>query len=220
MPRILVTGGAGYIGSHTVLELLEQGFDVTVADSLTNSSLESLERVKKLAGKDIDFHELDILDEAGMTALFAEKELDGVIHFAGLKAVGESVAKPLLYYENNISGTVTLLKVMKAANCKNIVFSSSATVYGDPASVPVTEDFPTTATNPYGRTKLFIEGILRDVHVRRRKGEERGCRAGGAVRLSLLCAGRNAWGGCWAGRGDEGRVAMAQVEVRGQWKLA
>jgi UDP-glucose 4-epimerase len=166
MGRILVTGGAGYIGSHTVIELLEQGFDVTVVDSLTNSSLEALQRVKKLTGKDVDFRELDILDEAGMTALFAEQKVDAVIHFAGLKAVGESVAKPLLYYENNICGTVALLKVMTAAQCKNIVFSSSATVYGDPASVPVKEDFPTTATNPYGRTKLFIEGILRDVHVR------------------------------------------------------
>jgi len=166
MTRVLVTGGAGYIGTHTVLEMLEAGYDVTVLDSLANASLEALERVKTLTGKTVDFQKLDVLDVPGLTKLFAEKTFDAVIHFAGLKAVGESVAKPLMYYENNISGTINLLKVMGDAGCKNIVFSSSATVYGDPASVPVKEDFATSATNPYGRTKLFIEGILRDVHVR------------------------------------------------------
>lgn len=159
-----MTGGTGYIGAHTVLEMLEAGHEVVVMDNLANSTQESLVRVQKLTGKTVIFEEVDILDEPGMLALFQRHSPDSVIHFAGLKAVGESVAKPLWYYENNIGGTVKLLNVMGKVGCKNIVFSSSATVYGDPASVPVDETFPTSATNPYGRTKLFIEDILRDVH--------------------------------------------------------
>lgn len=162
--KVCVTGGAGYIGSHTVLEMLDAGMEVVVFDSLYNATREALNRVEALTGKTIVFHQLDLMDVAGLNKLFTETKFDAVIHFAGLKAVGESVAKPLFYYENNITGTVNLLKAMAAGGCKNIVFSSSATVYGDPASVPVKEDFPISATNPYGRTKLFIEEILRDVH--------------------------------------------------------
>lgn len=162
--NVLVTGGAGYIGSHTVLELLTEDMQVTVMDNLNNSSEESLRRVQKLTGKTVAFHKVDLLDVPGMDALFAEKRYDAVIHFAGHKAVGESVAKPLMYYENNITGTVNLLHAMEKGGCRNIVFSSSATVYGDPAKVPVDENSPISATNPYGRTKLFIEYILRDFH--------------------------------------------------------
>ena len=162
--KVLLTGGAGYIGSHTALERLEAGHEVEVMDNMYNASEEALNRVMKLSGKEIKLHKIDLLDAPGMEVLFASTKFDAVIHFAGLKAVGESVAKPLFYYENNITGTVNLLKAMGAGGCKNIVFSSSATVYGDPASVPVTEDFPTSATNPYGRTKLFIEYILKDVY--------------------------------------------------------
>jgi len=162
--KVLVTGGAGYIGSHTVLEMLEEGMSVTVMDNLYNASTESLKRVEELTGKKVAFQQVDLLDEPGMTALFTAEGYDAVIHFGGLKAVGESVQKPIMYYENNITGTVNLLNAMSKGGCKNIVFSSSATVYGDPASVPVTEDFPTSATNPYGRTKLFIEYILRDLY--------------------------------------------------------
>jgi len=165
LKHILVTGGAGYIGSHTVVELLNAGFEVTVVDNLCNSSEESLRRVEKITGKKATFVQADVCDEDAMESIFAQGTYDAVIHFAGLKAVGESVRLPLMYYQNNISGTVSLLKVMGRHNCKNIVFSSSATVYGDPASVPVDEDFPLSCTNPYGRTKLFIEGILKDVHV-------------------------------------------------------
>ena len=161
--HILVTGGAGYIGSHTVLELLQDGFEVTVVDNLDNSSEESLARVKKLTEKDVTFHKVDLLDRESLDQVFAQKPVDAVIHFAGLKAVGESVSIPLHYYHNNITGTLILLEVMKQHNCFNIVFSSSATVYGDPHAVPITEDFPLQATNPYGRTKLFIEEILRDL---------------------------------------------------------
>jgi len=161
--KILVTGGAGYIGSHTTLLLLEAGYDVVVVDNLSNSSRESLNRVEKLAGKAPEFYQTDIRDSKGLESIFETHQFDGVIHFAGLKAVGESTEIPLDYYEQNISGTITLLKVMKKFQCHRIVFSSSATVYGDPASVPITEDFPTSATNPYGRTKLFIEEILRDL---------------------------------------------------------
>jgi len=162
--KVLVTGGAGYIGSHTVLEMLEEGMSVTVMDNLYNASTESLKRVEELTGKKVAFQQVDLLDEPGMTALFTAEGYDAVIHFGGLKAVGESVQKPIMYYENNITGTVNLLNAMSKGGCKNIVFPSSATVYGDPASVPVTEDFPTSATNPYGRTKLFIEYILRDLY--------------------------------------------------------
>mmetsp|Transcript_12436 Transcript_12436/g.25268 ORF Transcript_12436/g.25268 Transcript_12436/m.25268 type:complete len:337 (+) Transcript_12436:79-1089(+) len=162
--KVLVTGGSGYIGSHCVLAVLEEGHEVTVIDNMFNSSPESLKRIQKLTGKEVTFCEVDCLDVPGLEAVFAATKFDAVIHFAGLKAVGESVAKPLFYYENNVAGTVNLLNVMTKYDVKNIVFSSSATVYGDPATVPVTEDFPTTGTNPYGRTKLFIEEILKDVH--------------------------------------------------------
>lgn len=164
--HIIVTGGAGYIGSHTCLELLEAGYRVTIIDNLCNASRESIRRVEKLTGKTITFFQTDLLDEKGMDEVFRESaDADAVIHFAGLKAVGESVDKPLLYYQNNITGTLNLCRVMQASGIKNIVFSSSATVYGDPASVPIVEDFPLSCTNPYGRTKLMIEEILRDLAV-------------------------------------------------------
>ena len=161
--KILVTGGAGYIGSHTTLLLLEAGYDVVVVDNLSNSSLESLRRVEKITGKSVVFHKVDIRDKSRLESLFAENEFQGVIHFAGLKAVGESTQIPLDYYEQNVFGSINLLQVMRKYHCYNIVFSSSATVYGDPASVPITEDFPTSTTNPYGSSKLFIEEILRDL---------------------------------------------------------
>jgi len=161
--NILVTGGAGYIGSHTCLELLQAGYQVVVVDNLVNSKEESLRRVQKLAGKALEFHRVDLLDQPALEAVFARSLIDAVIHFAGLKAVGESVTIPLRYYHNNITGTVTLCEVMQKYNVKNLVFSSSATVYGVPRTVPITEDFPLSATNPYGRTKLMIEEILRDV---------------------------------------------------------
>jgi UDP-glucose 4-epimerase len=160
---VLVTGGVGYIGSHTVLELLNAGYDVVVADNLCNSNIECLHRVQVLAGRDVEFYQVDIREKAGLAAVFAKHKIDAVIHFAGLKAVGESVAKPLLYYQVNVEGTLNLVEVMNEAGCHNIVFSSSATVYGDPASVPVTEDFPTGPTNPYGQSKLMNEIILGDV---------------------------------------------------------
>jgi UDP-glucose 4-epimerase len=164
MPQtILVTGGAGYIGSHTCLELLNAGLEVVVVDNLDNSSEESLRRVRELAGRDLTFHQVDVCDSAALAKVFAAHRFDAVIHFAGLKAVGESCDIPLRYYQNNIFGTVELVKVMQEHDCFNLVFSSSATVYGDPATVPITEDFPLSATNPYGRTKLFIEEIMRDV---------------------------------------------------------
>jgi UDP-glucose 4-epimerase len=162
--RILVTGGAGYIGSHTCLELLQAGYEVIVVDNLSNSSEESLDRVQRLTGKRLEFHKVDLLDKEGLDAVFEKSHLDAVIHFAGLKAVGESVTIPLRYYHNNVTGTVILCEVMGSHNVKNIVFSSSATVYGDPHKVPITEDFPLSPTNPYGRTKLIIEEILRDLH--------------------------------------------------------
>ena len=163
--KILVTGGAGYIGSHTVLELLKAGHDVVVVDNLCNSSEESLKRVEKLAGKTVKFFNVDIRDEAALDKVVAaEKPFDATIHFAALKAVGESTQVPLKYYNNNLGGTFTLLKVLSAHDCKNIVFSSSATVYGQPQSVPIREDFPTPGcTNPYGWTKLMMEQVFRDV---------------------------------------------------------
>lgn len=163
--KILVTGGAGYIGSHTVLLLLEQGYEVVVVDNLCNSSFESLKRVMELTGKTVDFYECDINDGKQLDEIFSQHEISSVIHFAGLKAVGESVSIPLKYYENNLTGTFTLLEVMIRHGVKKIVFSSSATVYGDPHKVPITEDMPNSATNPYGRTKLFLEQILSDVYV-------------------------------------------------------
>lgn len=162
--KILVTGGAGYIASHTNLELLNAGYEVTALDNLSNSCMESVNRVEKLTGKKIHFYEADILDKEQLQRIFSEEKIDCVIHFAGLKAVGESCQIPLQYYKNNISGTVNLLETMQEFNVKNLVFSSSATVYGDPETVPVTEDFPLSATNPYGRTKLMIEDILRDLY--------------------------------------------------------
>lgn len=163
--NILLTGGAGYIGSHTCVELLSAGYDVVVVDNLSNSSRESINRVEKITGKPISFYEIDILDFNGLQRVFREHQISSVIHFAGLKAVGESVDKPLEYYWNNISGTVALCQVMQEFDVRDIVFSSSATVYGDPASLPIKEGFPTSATNPYGRSKLVIEEILKDLNV-------------------------------------------------------
>lgn len=163
--RVLVTGGAGYIGSHTCVEMLQAGMELVVVDNLSNSKEESLRRVRAITGRELGFVQADLRDRAALDAIFAEWRFDAVVHFAGLKAVGESVAKPLDYYANNIGGTLTLCQAMAAAGVRNIVFSSSATVYGDPASVPIREDFPLAATNPYGRTKLFIEEILRDQQI-------------------------------------------------------
>lgn len=163
--RVLLTGGAGYIGSHTAVECLAAGHEVVVFDNLSNSSVKSLDRVAQIAGKPVDFVEGDIRDHATLRGLFADYAIDAVVHFAGLKAVGESVEKPLLYYDNNIAGSIVLFEEMTAAGVKSVVFSSSATVYGDPATVPITEDFPLSATNPYGRSKLFIEEMLRDIAV-------------------------------------------------------
>lgn len=161
--RILVTGGAGYIGSHTCVSLLDGGYHVVVVDNLSNSSEESLRRVREITGKDLVFAKVDLLDRAALDAVLAGHPCDAVIHFAGLKAVGESCEIPLRYYHNNLTGTLNLLEAMKACGLKNLVFSSSATVYGDPERVPITEDFPLGATNPYGRTKLMIEEMLRDL---------------------------------------------------------
>lgn len=161
---ILVTGGAGYIGSHTCVELLNAGYDVVVVDNLCNSSEESLIRVKKITGKEVRFYKIDLLWQSELTEVFRKEKIDAVIHFAGLKAVGESVQKPLEYYYNNISGSLVLLNVMRKFGVKNIVFSSSATVYGNPATVPIKEDFPLSVTNPYGRTKLMLEEIFRDLY--------------------------------------------------------
>lgn len=163
MPTILVTGGAGYIGSHTCVELLESGHDVVVLDNLRNSSAKSLAVVQSLTGRKVTFYEGDIRDESFLRQLFQTETIDHVIHFAGLKAVGESSQIPLDYYDNNIAGTVTLLRVMAEQNCKNIIFSSSATVYGNPEIVPITETSPLSATNPYGRTKLMLEEVLTDL---------------------------------------------------------
>jgi UDP-glucose 4-epimerase len=163
--HILVTGGAGYIGSHTCLEMLQAGHTVTVVDNLCNSNIEALTRVQNITGKSLNFHQVDLLDREALTAIFAAAPVEAVIHFAGLKSVGESVAMPLRYYHNNLTGTLILCEVMQAHGVKNLVFSSSATVYGDPHTVPITEDFPLSATNPYGRTKLMVEEILRDLHV-------------------------------------------------------
>ena len=156
----LVTGGAGYIASHTNLELLNAGYEVVAIDNLSNSCKESIRRVEKITGKEISFYENDIRDKEALINIFNKENIDGVIHFAGLKAVGESCRIPLEYYNNNISGTINLLEVMDRFDVKNLVFSSSATVYGDPKTVPITEDFPLSVTNPYGRTKLMIEDIL------------------------------------------------------------
>jgi UDP-glucose 4-epimerase len=161
---ILVTGGAGYIGSHTVVELMDAGHDVVVCDNLSNSSAKSLDRVAEITGKKPVFYKADIRDRSAMTDIFENEEIESVIHFAGLKAVGESVQKPWEYYENNIAGTLVLVDVMRQHGCKNIIFSSSATVYGDPAFVPITEECPKgQCTNPYGWTKSMLEQILTDI---------------------------------------------------------
>ena len=166
MSTILVTGGAGYIGSHTCVELLNAGYDVVVVDNLCNSCRESLKRVEEITGKKLTFYEVDLLDEPALDAVFQNENIDAVIHFAGLKAVGESVYKPLEYYHNNITGTLILCDVMRRHGCKSIVFSSSATVYGDPAEIPITENCPKgEITNPYGQTKGMLEQILTDLHV-------------------------------------------------------
>jgi len=163
--RILVTGGAGFIGSHTCVELLEAGYEVTVVDNLSNSSEKALERVQQITGKSLTFYEADIRDRAAMDRVLEAEEIGAVIHFAGLKAVGESVSKPVEYYTNNIAGTLTLVDAMRAHGVKNIIFSSSATVYGEPAFVPITEECPKgTCTNPYGWTKWMLEQILSDLH--------------------------------------------------------
>ena len=162
--KILVTGGAGYIGSHTCVELLQAGYEVIAIDNLSNSSEESLRRVQEISGKQLNFHKIDLLDALALQALFEVHQISAVVHFAGLKAVGESVAIPLRYYQNNVSGSLVLLEAMQRAQVRKIVFSSSATVYGEPQSVPIREDFPLSATNPYGRSKLMIEDILRDLY--------------------------------------------------------
>ncbi len=159
---ILVTGGAGYIGSHTCVELLSNGFEVIVIDNLSNSKIESIRRIEKIADQPVNFFQADISDQTTLSRIFQQHKVDAVIHFAGLKAVGESCQQPISYYQNNITGTLTLLESMAENQVKNLVFSSSATVYGDPHTVPILENFPLQATNPYGRTKQFIEEILRD----------------------------------------------------------
>ncbi len=161
--KILVTGGAGYIGSHTCIELLNAGYEIVVLDNLDNSCEKSLEVVKKITGKDFPFYEVDLLDYEATNKVFDEHKFDSVIHFAGLKAVGESTKIPIRYYHNNITGTLNLIDIMQKHEVYNLVFSSSATVYGMPKTVPITEDFPTSTTNPYGATKLMIENILKDV---------------------------------------------------------
>lgn len=163
--KILVTGGAGYIGSHTCVELLNEGYEVVVVDNLYNASIKAVDRIREITGKDIKFYETDIRDYNALFNIFSEEKIDTVIHFAGLKAVGESVSKPLEYYENNISGTLNLCKAMRENGCKNIIFSSSATVYGNPEFVPITELCPKgECTNPYGWTKHMLEQILTDLH--------------------------------------------------------
>ena len=162
---ILVTGGTGYIGSHTCIELLKNNEDIIIVDNLSNSKKEMIEKIKQISRKDFKFYQVDLLDEKNMEEIFKENEIDEVMHFAGLKAVGESVKKPIEYYHNNITGTLILLKLMKKYDCKKMVFSSSASVYGIPKTVPIKEEFPLSTTNPYGTTKLMIEQILNDLYV-------------------------------------------------------
>ena len=163
--NILVSGGTGFIGSHTCVELLAKGHEVVVFDNLYNSKEYVVDRIEQLSGKKIKFYKTDMLDKEGLRKIFRENTFDAVIHFAGLKAVGESVQKPLLYYHNNLEGTINLCEVMEEFNCKRIIFSSSATVYGSPKTVPITEDFPLSTTNPYGSTKLMLERVLSDLTV-------------------------------------------------------
>jgi UDP-glucose 4-epimerase len=165
MSKILLTGGTGYIGSHVLVELLQLNHDVVVVDNLSNSSQESLNRVEKITGKKAKFYNVDLRDEEALEKVFEENKIESIIHFAALKAVDVSVAKPLLYYENNISGSIVLFKLIQKYGIKNFVYSSSATVYGDPDKVPITEEFPVKATNPYGQTKVMTEQILRDMFV-------------------------------------------------------
>lgn len=162
--KILVTGGTGYIGSHTCCELLDNNYDVVIVDNLSNSKKDVVEKIEKITGKKLTFYENDICDKEALRKIFEKENIDAVIHFAGYKAVGESVQKPLLYYRNNLDSTLSLLEVMNEFNCKKLVFSSSATVYGSPEKLPITEDFPLHTTNPYGTTKLVIEGILQDLY--------------------------------------------------------
>ncbi len=162
---ILVTGGTGYIGSHTSVELIKQGYDIVIADNLSNSKVDVIDKIEKITGKRPAFYQVDILDREGIEMIFSAHKIEAVIHFAGKKAVGESVQKPLMYYHNNITGTINVVEAMLKYGCKKLVFSSSATVYGVPKTVPIKEDFPLSTTNPYGTTKLYIEGMLRDVYV-------------------------------------------------------
>ena len=161
---VLVTGGAGYIGSHTVIELIANGYEPIIVDNLCNSKKVAVERVEKIVGKKIKFYQYDLCEIDKLREIFQKENIDSCIHFAGLKAVGESCQKPLEYYQNNLISTLNLVQVMKEFGCKNLVFSSSATVYGQPKSVPILEDFPLSTTNPYGSTKLYIEGILKDIY--------------------------------------------------------
>ena len=162
---ILVTGGLGFIGSHTVVELLKNNYQVVIIDNLSNSKIETLSNLKKITGEDITFYQDDVCNKDALRKIFKDNKIDGVIHFAGFKAVGESVEKPLKYYRNNLDSTLSLLEVMEENECYNIIFSSSATVYGKPKSLPIYEDFPLSTTNPYGTTKLFIENILNDLYI-------------------------------------------------------
>ena len=162
--KVLVTGGLGYIGSHTSVELLNNNYDVVIVDNLYNSQIDVVDKIKKITNKDFKFYEIDLCDKEKLREVFEKEKIDAVIHFAGYKAVGESVEKPLMYYRNNLDSTLTLLELMKDYNCKKIVFSSSATVYGSPKELPIKEDFPLSTTNPYGTTKLIIEGMLKDLY--------------------------------------------------------
>ena len=164
MKKILVTGGCGYIGSHTVVDLLNEKYEVVIVDNLCNSKIDVIDKIKKITNKDVTFYQIDLCDKEKLRNVFENEEIESIIHFAGLKAVGESVEKPLMYYENNLISTLNLLDLMKEFNVKKIVFSSSATVYGNPKSLPIYEDFPLSTTNPYGSTKLMIENILKDLY--------------------------------------------------------
>ena len=163
--KVLVTGGCGYIGSHTCCELLDNGYDVVIIDNLSNSKSDVIDKIEEISGKSVTFYEGDVCDKNILEKIFSENEIGSVIHFAGLKAVGESVAKPLMYYRNNLDSTLSLLEVMNEHNCKKIAFSSSATVYGSPKELPIRESFDLSTTNPYGSTKLYIEGILKDLYI-------------------------------------------------------